>query len=145
MGRSRARCTLADDSIYYELLGIDRNATDDDIKKAYRKLAFLYHPDRHPGNSEAEKQFRLISRAYQYLSNLRKESNEQEPGTDNGRRPHKNTNGEPRCPGCSITGMDHISARNGGGTPSNGKVFVNSPFIVVSCDSCGHVYAVIRS
>ena len=144
---------MADDSIYYELLGIDRNASEDDIKEAYSKLAFLYHPDRHPGNSEAEKQFRLISKAYQHLSNPVKQSQardskEEDPG--NGRfhsryESQENSNGEPRCPGCSVMGMEHISARNGGGTPSNGKTFINSPFIVVFCDSCGHVYAVIRS
>lgn len=53
---------------YYTLLGVDRNATTDDIKKAYRKLALKYHPDRNPGNKEAEEKFKEISGAYEVLS-----------------------------------------------------------------------------
>lgn len=53
---------------YYSLLGVDRNATTDDIKKAYRKLALKYHPDRNPGNKEAEEKFKEMSAAYEVLS-----------------------------------------------------------------------------
>src|SRR6202012_3592016 len=52
----------------YELLGLPRNASMDDLKKAYRKLAMQYHPDRNPGNVEAEHKFKEISSAYQILS-----------------------------------------------------------------------------
>ena len=48
---------------YYDLLGVDRNASLDDIKKSYRKLAMQYHPDRNPGDKEAEKKFKEINEA----------------------------------------------------------------------------------
>ncbi len=53
---------------YYEILGVGRQASDDDIKKAYRKLALKYHPDRNPGDKAAEEQFKDASEAYQVLS-----------------------------------------------------------------------------
>ncbi len=49
---------------YYEVLGVRRDASDEDIKKAYRKLVFQYHPDRNPGNQEAESKIRDINAAY---------------------------------------------------------------------------------
>ena len=57
---------------YYEVLGVPREAADDDIKKAYRKLALQYHPDRNPGNVEAEEKFKEISEAYEILSDPQK-------------------------------------------------------------------------
>ncbi len=57
---------------YYSLLGVDRNATPEEIKKAYRKLALQYHPDRNPGNKDAEEMFKRISEAYQVLSDPEK-------------------------------------------------------------------------
>ncbi|HXG51870.1 MAG TPA: molecular chaperone DnaJ [candidate division Zixibacteria bacterium] len=57
---------------YYELLGLRRNASEEEIKKAYRKLALQYHPDRNPGDKQAEEKFKEISEAYQVLSDPQK-------------------------------------------------------------------------
>ena len=54
---------------YYEVLGVDKNATEDELKKAYRKLALKYHPDRNPGDKEAEEKFKEAAEAYDVLSN----------------------------------------------------------------------------
>mgnify|MGYP001411140603 CR=1 FL=1 len=57
---------------YYKLLGVEKSATPEEIKKAYRKLALKYHPDRNKGNKEAEEQFKKISEAYAVLSDKEK-------------------------------------------------------------------------
>lgn len=54
---------------YYEVLGVQKSASDDEIKRAFRKLAVKYHPDRNQGNAEAEEKFKEINEAYQILSN----------------------------------------------------------------------------
>jgi molecular chaperone DnaJ len=56
----------------YELLGVSRTATDPEIKKAYRKLAMKYHPDRNPDNKEAEETFKEVQKAYEVLSDSKK-------------------------------------------------------------------------
>lgn len=57
---------------YYELLGINKNATEAEIKAAYRKAALQYHPDRNPGNKQAEEKFKEINEAYEILSDKQK-------------------------------------------------------------------------
>jgi molecular chaperone DnaJ len=57
---------------YYEILGVSRDADGDTIKKAYRKLAMQYHPDKNPGNTEAEEKFKECASAYEILSNPEK-------------------------------------------------------------------------
>src|ERR1700755_3367294 len=57
---------------YYEVLGVVRGASDQELKAAYRKLAMQYHPDRNPDNAEAEEKFKECSEAYQVLSDPQK-------------------------------------------------------------------------
>jgi curved DNA-binding protein len=59
---------------YYKILGVARNASKEDIKRAYRELAKKTHPDRNPGNKKAEEQFKEVNEAYQVLSDPEKRS-----------------------------------------------------------------------
>jgi len=60
---------------YYEILGVARTANDQEIKSSYRKLALQYHPDRNPGNEEAEEKFKEAAEAYSVLSDAQKRAN----------------------------------------------------------------------
>ena len=59
---------------YYEVLGVDKSASADEIKKAYRKLAVKYHPDKNPGDKEAEEKLKEAAEAYSSLSDADKKA-----------------------------------------------------------------------
>ena len=59
---------------YYEVLGVSKSATADELKKAYRKVAMQYHPDRNPGDKAAEEKFKEAAEAYEVLSDAQKKS-----------------------------------------------------------------------
>ncbi len=69
---------------YYEVLGVDKNATDKELKSAYRKMAIKYHPDRNQGDKEAEEKFKEAAEAYDVLSNPEKRAKYDQFGHDMG-------------------------------------------------------------
>ncbi|AKA70659.1 molecular chaperone DnaJ [Clostridium scatologenes] len=66
---------------YYEVLGLEKGASEDEIKKAFRKSALKYHPDRNPGDKEAEEKFKELNEAYQVLSDPQKKAQYDQYGT----------------------------------------------------------------
>ncbi len=72
---------------YYEILNVDRNASEEEIKKAYRRLALKYHPDRNPGDKYAEEKFKEINEAYEVLSDPEKRARYDRYGTVDGSGP----------------------------------------------------------
>lgn len=156
---------------YYALLGVKRSASTDEIKRAYRKLVFRYHPDRNPGDEQAAEKFKQVLEAYTVLSDGNKRSvydavthpsgGVEEPETEEpkkaeeprGRANGSNTFGfshqfgakaepEPKCPSCAVVGAEHIVARKGGAAGGRGKQFISAPFNIILCAACGHVYGV---
>lgn len=69
----------------YNVLGVERGASEDDIKKAYRKMAMKYHPDKNPGDESAEAKFKEVAEAYDVLSDEGKKSNYDRFGTTDGK------------------------------------------------------------
>ena len=67
---------------YYKILGVERSASADEIRKAYRKLAMTHHPDRNPGNKQAEEKFKEINEAYQALSDPQKRARYDQLGSE---------------------------------------------------------------
>jgi curved DNA-binding protein len=67
---------------YYKILGINKNSSEEEIKKAYKKLALQYHPDKNPGNKEAEEKFKEINEAYEVLSDPEKRKKYDELGAN---------------------------------------------------------------
>ena len=160
-------------SDYYTVLGIKRSASQEDIKRAYRKAVFRFHPDRNPGDDGAAGKFKQVLDAYEVLSDANRRANydqvtrpaqteseaedepvEEEPSQfcadpGNGFRftqDFKNkVEPEPKCPSCSVVGADHIIARKAGASSARGKQFILAPFNIIFCNACGHVYGVTPS
>jgi DnaJ-class molecular chaperone len=157
---------------YYTVLGLNRSASQEEIKRAYRKAVFRYHPDRNPGDDDAAGKFKQVLDAYEVLSDTLKRANydhvthpaEAESEVEEEEAPKKEQasrsgadagNGfnftqdfkhkvepEPKCPSCSVVGTDHIVSRKAGSSSARGKQFVLAPFNIIFCNSCGHVYGV---
>ena len=79
---------MADKRDYYEVLGISKGASEDEIKKAYKKMARKYHPDLNPGDKEAEEKFKEVNEAYEVLSDANKKARYDQYG-------HAGVNGGP--------------------------------------------------
>ena len=69
---------------YYDILGVSKNATEWEIKKAYKKMAMLHHPDRNKWDKKAEAKFKEINEAYQTLSDATKKKNYDQYGSSDG-------------------------------------------------------------
>lgn len=111
---------------YYEVLGVSKNASDDEIKKAYRKLAIKYHPDKNPGDKEAEAKFKEINEAHDVLSDKQKRARYDQfghAGVGGAGNPFANGNpfasgGNPFSGGAFNYGGQTFSFDFGGGTGS---------------------------
>lgn len=102
---------------YYEILGVSRDADEEEIKKAYRKKAFQYHPDRNQGNREAEEMFKKVGEAYSVLSDPQKRA-----AYDRGEREPNSAHGTYSNPGYGYGGNPWGYGQGGeyGGTGTDG-------------------------
>lgn len=105
---------------YYSILGVNRDSSTDDIKKAYRKLAHQYHPDKNPGNKESEEKFKEINNAYQVLGDTQKRAQYDRFGVD----PTTNTGGA----GGGFSGFEGFGGAGNGGVQFDFGGTNGSPF-----------------
>jgi curved DNA-binding protein CbpA len=164
---------LAATNDYYVLLGLKPSASPQEIKRAYRQMVFRYHPDRNPGNDQAAEKFKQILDAYNILSDTDERAEydaamhpeeaeararEKQKKADERRTEDTFRSGsgftqgskskaeaEPKCPSCSVIGAEHIISRRAGSAAGRGKQFIATPFNVIFCNGCGHVYGVTAS
>ena len=121
MRLARCKNTNMDYKDYYKILGVDRKATDDDIRKAYRKLAKQYHPDYNPNNKKAEDTFKEINEAYEVLSDAKKRSHYDRLGSDYSQWQRRGNPGDFNwdqyggAPGGTRVNMDDLNEMFGGG------------------------------
>jgi len=149
---------------YYSLLGVKWGASPAEIKNGFRKMVFQYHPDRNPHDRAAAEKLKRVLEAYGVLSDSAKRAaydRETRPSSEAEAQPFEEQFGnhvgagfnhshdfkqqaapEPKCPQCSVVGTDQIVSRKGGAGGSKGKHFVLSPFNIIFCAACGHVYGV---
>lgn len=112
---------------YYQVLGVSRTATPEEIKKSYRKLAMQYHPDKNPNNKKAEEKFKELSEAYEVLSDEQKKQNYDQFG-------HAGANGNPFGNGGFGGGF---GSRNSRGPGSAGNA---DPFQDIFGDVFGDIF-----
>ncbi|XP_068312170.1 dnaJ protein ERDJ3B-like [Pyrus communis] len=120
---------------YYEILQVPKGASDEQIKRAYRKLALKYHPDKNPGNEEANKRFADINNAYEVLSDSEKRSIYDRYGEE-GLKQHAATGGRGGGGGMGMNINDIFSEFFGGGRPSEEEDrIVKGDDVVVELDA----------
>ena len=106
---------------YYKILGVDRKASEDEIRKAYRKLAKQYHPDYNPNNKQSEDRFKEINEAYEVLSDTKKRSHYDRLGSDYSNWQRLGNPGDfnwdqySGAPGGTRVNMDDLNEMFGGG------------------------------
>jgi curved DNA-binding protein len=106
---------------YYKILGVDRKASSDEIRKAYRKLAKQYHPDYNPDNKQAEERFKEINEAYEVLNDTQKRSHYDRLGSDYSQWQRRGNPGDfdwsryGGYPGGTNVNMDDLNDMFGGG------------------------------
>ncbi|XVF32867.1 hypothetical protein REPUB_Repub17cG0119800 [Reevesia pubescens] len=117
---------------YYEVLQVSKGAPDDQIKRAYRKLALKYHPDKNPGNEEANKRFAEINNAYEVLSDSEKRGIYDRYGEE-GLKQHAASGGRGGGMGANI--QDIFSQFFGGGPAEEEERIVKGDDVIVELDA----------
>ncbi|GKV40469.1 hypothetical protein SLEP1_g48114 [Rubroshorea leprosula] len=117
---------------YYDILQVPRGASDEQIKRAYRKLALKYHPDKNQGNEEANKKFAEISNAYEVLSDSEKRNIYDRYGEE-GLKQHAASGG--RGGGMGVNIQDIFSSFFGGGTMEEEEKIARGDDVIVELDA----------